>query len=46
MQSKQDTFIKKMTVAERKAEAMRQLKESFDLAERTGTLRYREAKAG
>lgn len=26
--------LKKMTVAERKAEAMRQLKESFDLAER------------
>lgn len=43
--------LKKMTVAERKAEAMRQLKESFDkesfdLAERSGTVRSREAKAG
>ncbi|SFN33830.1 hypothetical protein SAMN05428971_1081 [Candidatus Pantoea varia] len=37
--------LKKMTVAERKAEAMRQLKKSFELAERSGTLRLRKAKA-
>lgn len=47
MYSKHDiSTLKKMTVAERKVEAMRQLKESFDLAERSGTLRSREAKAG
>lgn len=47
MYSKHDiSTIKKMTIAERKLEAMRQLKKSFELAERTGTLRSREAKAG
>ncbi|QTP13387.1 hypothetical protein [Serratia symbiotica] len=47
MLSKHDiSTIKKMTIAERKAEAMRQLKASFELAARNGTLRSREAKAG
>ena len=47
MHSKHNTsVIKKMTLAERKAEAMRQLKASYELAARKGTLRTREAKAG
>lgn len=47
MYSKHDISTnKKMTIAERKAEAMRQLKESFNHASRTGTLRCREAKVG
>ncbi|MCK0553213.1 hypothetical protein KFO32_09090 [Pantoea ananatis] len=47
MYSKQDiSNIKKMSLAERKAEAMRQLKASFDRAEREGTLRTRQVSAG
>jgi len=37
--------LKKMTVAERKQEAMRQLKASFELACREGTLHKRSAKS-
>lgn len=47
MQSKHDiSTLKQMTYAERKAEAMRKLKESFELASRNGTLRTREANVG
>jgi hypothetical protein len=47
MYSKHDiSTIKKMTLAERKAEAMRQLKDSFDRAARNGTLRSRDANVG
>lgn len=43
MFSKRDiSTIKKMTAAERKTEAMRQMKASFDRAAREGTLRVRE----
>lgn len=46
MHSKHDTSaIQKMTLTERKAEAMRQLKASYELATRKGTLRTRRAKA-
>lgn len=38
--------IKKMTLAERKAEAMRQLKASFDKAAHNGALRTRSANVG
>lgn len=45
MYSKQDiSTIKQMSAVERKAEAMRQLKASFERAAREGTLRSREAK--
>jgi len=37
--------LKKMTVAERKKEAMRQLKASFERASREGTLHKRSAKS-
>jgi len=37
--------IKRMTIAERKAEAMRQLKASFERAACNGTLRTRDANA-
>lgn len=47
MYSKHDiSTIKNMTVAERKAEAMRLLKASFDRAKREGTLQSRAAIAG
>ncbi len=47
MYSKRDiSTIKKMTLAERKAEAMRQLKASFEQAARDGTLRTRNVSAG
>lgn len=43
MHSKQNiSTIKQMTTAERKAEAMRQLKASFERAAREGTLRTRQ----
>lgn len=37
--------LKKMTVAERKIEAMRQIKASFDLARNEGTLHKRSARS-
>ncbi|MCU5772619.1 hypothetical protein N5923_14250 [Erwiniaceae bacterium BAC15a-03b] len=47
MHSKRDiSIIKQMTAAERKAEAMRRLKASFERAAREGTLRTREATVG
>ncbi|WP_413727698.1 hypothetical protein [Sodalis sp. RH19] len=47
MHSKHDiSTIKRMTMAERKAEAMRQLKASFERAAGNGTLRSRDANAG
>lgn len=46
MCSKRDiSTLKKMTVAERKVEAMRQLKASFAAAARNGTLRSRDTTA-
>lgn len=45
MYSKHDiSNLKKMTVAERKAEAMRKLKASFDQASREGSLKSRQIK--
>ncbi len=45
MYSKRDiSNLKKMTVAERKAEAMRRLKASFDQASREGSLKSRKVK--
>ncbi len=44
MYSKRDiSTMKNMTIAERKAESMRQLKASFSAAARNGTLRSRES---
>lgn len=44
MHSKRDiSNLKQMTAAERKLEAMRQLKASFDQATRSGTVRTRAA---
>ncbi len=46
MYSKRDiSALKKMTIAERKVEAMRQLKASFNRAAKEGTLNSRPAKA-
>ncbi|MEA9390470.1 hypothetical protein SJI19_07940 [Acerihabitans sp. TG2] len=46
MYSKRDiSTIKQMTLAERKAEAMKQLKDSFERAAHNGTLRTRDVHA-
>lgn len=46
MYSKRDiSELKKMSIAERKVEAMRQLKASFNRAAKEGTLNARPAKA-